>query len=37
MQAPSFLLPCPPLDLRPEEQDAFEQVFQSAPPGGFID
>jgi hypothetical protein len=37
MQARDFLLPRPPLDLSPEKQRAFDDVWQAVPSGDFID
>ncbi len=37
MEAPSWLLPAPPLDLTPEKQAAFEGLWQSTRPGDCID
>lgn len=37
MEAPDFLLPRPPLDLSPEKQRAFDDLWQSRPKGDFLD
>lgn len=37
MEAPSYYLPRPPLDLTPEKLAAFERLFQATPPGASID
>ncbi len=37
IEAPSFLLPCPPFDLTLDKWDAFEQVLESTPLGDFVD
>jgi len=37
MKAPDFLLPRPPMDLSPEKQKAFDDLWQSTLEGGFID
>jgi hypothetical protein len=37
MDVPSFLLPRPTFDLTPEQQAAFERLFQSTPAGEFVD
>ena len=36
MEAPDFLLPRPPLDLSPEKQKAFEDLWQSRHKGDFL-
>lgn len=36
MQPPSYLLPRPPLDLTPEKQAAFEDLFRSTPRGARV-
>jgi hypothetical protein len=37
MKAPDFLLPRPPIDMSPEKQKAFDDLWQSRPEGGLID
>jgi hypothetical protein len=37
MEAPSYLLPRPPLDLSPEKREAFEELYRSTPAGDFVD